>query len=357
MDQPTARRWIVALSGLALLATACGGGATDTSSAPSATAAPTPPAAATTGPETSASPSRAAAAPAGDAAAAPVTIADDLGAVEVPAAVTRVVTTSDETTELLVALGIEPVGIASTRVDTTAAGDERFDDYYLSEGQLGDAAFVGGESLNFEAIAALEPDLIVHGGQDDSVDVLRDIAATAVYDIQVPGAWQTALTQLGEATGTAEQATRIIADYERAVDDAAAELEPVVEQAPRLSVIYPNYRGGDENFVFDAEFALAAVVPALGFELVGAETAEAAFPGVFAISPERYPDLAAVTDTIVAVSTEDWRDTPSATVLSAVDVPVVGVLLDEGRPSTGPLSAPAYLESLTAGLVEQYRGS
>src|SRR3712207_7896071 len=51
-------------------------------------------------------------------------------------------------------------------------------------------------------------------------------------------------------------------------------------QSPRLSVLYPQYRGGADNYLFDEKFALAAAVPDLGFALVGSSAAEEQFPGV-----------------------------------------------------------------------------
>jgi iron complex transport system substrate-binding protein len=288
------------------------------------------------------------------AAGAPdaVTVTHDLGEVTLDARPERIVTTVDETTELVVALGLRPVGAGSTRVDATGPEDQPFDGYYLTPDQLGEPAFVGLEP-NLEAIAALDPDLIIHGGDDDLVDDLGAIAPTLVYDVQAPGAWQAAVTQLGAATGRAQEAADVVAGYEDAVADARERLAPVVAAAPRLAVIYPEYRGGAENFVFGREFALAGVVPELGFELVGPEQAEPFDAGLGTISPERYGDLPA--DTILALGTVDWRETGSGPLLDALDVPVLGVPLDEGRPSTGPISARYYLDAYTEALTAEYR--
>ncbi len=135
--------------------------------------------------------------------------------------------------------------------------------------------------------------------------------------------------------------------------DACERIAPVVAAAPRLAVIYPEYRGGAENFVFGREFALAAVVPELGFELVGLDQAEPFDAGLGTISPERYGDLPA--DTILALGTVDWRETGSGPLLDALDVPVLGVPLDEGRPSTGPMSAPHYLDAYIEALIGEYQ--
>jgi len=286
-----------------------------------------------------------------------VTISDDLGDVEVDAPATVIVTTSDEATEMVVALGLEPVGVASTRVDASVRDDDRFADYFIGAEALGTPEFVGADSLNFESIAALDPDFIVHAAADDNVETLREIAPTAVFDIQMPGRWQDALVEVGTATGRSDAAADLIAAYDALLVDARSQLEAIAAGAPELTVIYPNYRGGDDNFVFDADFALASVVPDLGFDLVGIDAAEPAFPGVGTISTERYEDLAAGTDTIIAVGPDDWATTASGPFLESLSVPVLSLQVDEGRPSTGPLSAPVYLQRFLDALTAHYGDS
>jgi ABC-type Fe3+-hydroxamate transport system substrate-binding protein len=276
-----------------------------------------------------------------------VEITHDLGALTLDGTAQRVVTTSDEGTELLVALGLQPVGAGSTRVDPTAA--EPFADaYYIDAGRLGDPEFVGGAELDLEAIAALGPDLIVHGGEDELVGSLEGIAPTAVFDVSVPGAWQDAITELGEATDRTDEARSAIDDHEQAVARAREALAPVVEQFPRVGIIYPQYRGGEDNFLFGEEFALASVVPDLGFELAGSDRAEDAFPGVQPVSSELYSSIDA--DLLLALGTQPWQETTSEPTLSALAIPIVAVPLDDGQPSAGPLTSPALLERYVTAL-------
>lgn len=328
---------VCSLVAAALLLVACGGGDADST----VTTQPVEPASTESAPPT-------------ETEGGPITIDDDLGSVELDAAASTVVTTSDEATEMIVALGLQPIGVASSRVDPAASADQRFAGYFLTTEQLGDPEFVGGEVLNFEAIAALDPDLIVHAADDDRVETLRGIAPTAVFDVQVPGRWQAALIELGDATNRGDEAATLIEAYEVSLAAARTELTGIAEEHPELTVIYPNYRGGEENFVFDADFALAAVVPDLGFDLVGIDAAEPAFPGVGVISTERYGDLADGTDTIIAIGPDEWSGTASGPLLDSLPVPVVDVSVDEGRPSTGPLSAPVYLQRFLDALTEQY---
>jgi hypothetical protein len=133
-----------------------------------------------------------------------------------------------------------------------------------------------------------------------------------------------------------------------AVREARRQLEPVVAAHPRVGVVYPQYRGGADNHLSGAEFALAAVVPELDFELAGSDLAEDAFPGVQQISSEVGSSIEA--DLLLALGTVPWQETTSEPTLSTLPVPVVAVPLDDGRPSAGPLTSPAlpdrYLTAL-----------
>jgi iron complex transport system substrate-binding protein len=269
-----------------------------------------------------------------------VSLAHDTGTLELEAVPERVVTTSDEVTELVVALGLKPVGAGSTRVDATAA--DPWAGYYVDPAQLGEPRFVGGAETNLEAVAAVRPDLVVHGADDDIATDLAGVAPTAVFDTAAPGSWQKALTALGAATDRADRARQVVDRYEAEVVKARTDLAPVVDRTPRVAVIYPEYRGGTDNYLFDANFALAEVVPQLGFTLAGSPKAEEAFPGVRSISAELYPTIEA--DLILALGTRPWQQTRSANVLDSLEIPVVGVALDDGQPASGPLTSPVLLE-------------
>lgn len=287
------------------------------------------------------------AAPAPAAPAAPAaTLTDDRGELVLPRVPERIVTTSEEATELVVALGLRPVGVGSGRVEAGFAG------YYLTPDRLGTPEFVGLDPYNLEAITALGPDLIVHYVDDQDVATFERIAPTAVYDVTVPGAWTEALRRLGTGAGREREASAVIDGYAGGLRAARERLAPVVAAAPRVAVMYPNYGGGADTYVFGAEFALAAVLPELGFTLTGIGQSAAAAPGVGTISLERLGDIEA--DTLLALGPVDWRETPSAVILSTLDVPVLGVVLDPTRPSAGPLTSPALLDGYVAALAAQY---
>lgn len=89
-------------------------------------------------------------------------LVDDRGEIRLDAVPQRIVTIYEESTELIVALGLKPVGTGSNRLATTDPA-RVFDGYYLTPEQIGTPTFVGSGPFNLEAIAALEPDLILPG--------------------------------------------------------------------------------------------------------------------------------------------------------------------------------------------------
>lgn len=286
----------------------------------------------------------------GDGQGAAILITDDLGDVQLTSQASRIVTIGDEATELVAGLGLQPIGITSARL----SDPNSLDGYYLGPDVIGTPELVGTDLVNLEAIAALEPDFIVAAFADDLLEQLQQIAPIAVYDIQVPGRWQEALIELGEATGTTEMAQARIDDYSAQVESARSTLKTIVAENPRLAFSYPNYRGGDDNFIFDENFAIASIIPELGFDLVGSEIADEAFPGVSMLSTERWGDLDGISDTLLALGPTKWEQTASATILETLNQPVLTVPLDEGRPSTGPISAPFYLDGIVTALTAEY---
>ncbi len=279
---------------------------------------------------------------------------DDRGEVQLDGVPERIVTTLEESTELAVALGIKPVGVGSSRVDQTR-GDRIFEGYYLTPEQIGTPTYVGPDPFNLEAISALDPDLIVHGYVDDvSLPALEKIAPTAVYVVTGPNGWQQALRRLAAGLGREQQATAAIDGYAGEVQRARETLAPIVAAAPRITVIYPNYRGGGDTLLFNREFALAAVFPELGFDLVGFEKAAPLGPGFGNISLELIADID--TDTFIAVGPTDWTATASAPILSTLDVPVLSVITRTDWPTVGPLTSRVRLGFIVEALQQRTGG-
>lgn len=144
----------------------------------------------------------------------PVTLEHALGSVTIPTEPQRVVALIDRDADTVLTLGVQPVGIRSNYNFDAGVGP-------WSEHLLTSTPIVWkGRELNFEAIAAAEPDLIVFansGGDQEQYDRLSQIAPT----IGLPNGarpWEATTAQttmiIAEALGKAEQGKALLADLD-----------------------------------------------------------------------------------------------------------------------------------------------
>lgn len=157
-------------------------------------------------------------APAGEAAF-PVTIAHRYGVAEIPRRPQRVVAAGFTDADFALALGVVPVGVRDF------IGPYPEEDRPWAQAALGGARpeKVGGEELNFERIAALQPDLILAYSylSADEYARLSQIAPTVV-EPQEGSLWQEQTVITGRALGLEERARRLVDDVEARFAEAAA---------------------------------------------------------------------------------------------------------------------------------------
>ena len=131
----------------------------------------------------------------------------------------RVVVLDSGEIDQVLSLGITPVGIASPK-------DASSQPSYL-EDQLEDAELVGTTNeLNLEAIAALEPDLILGSKLrvDESYDQLSQIAPT-VLSIRPGYPWKENFLLTADALGLENEAVTVLNDYQTRVDEVSASID------------------------------------------------------------------------------------------------------------------------------------
>lgn len=143
--------------------------------------------------------------------------------ITVPDKPTRIVALSEPTLDGILALGITPVGTISGRGQQTAPS------YLLDKAQ--DIPLLGTVSqLNFEAIGAANPDLIVVDGTsvNNNQPVLDTLAAIAptVFCGYAGGDWKTNLQTLAQAVGVPETGEQVIADYATTTSQLKEQLAP-----------------------------------------------------------------------------------------------------------------------------------
>lgn len=168
----------------------------------------------------------AAPAPAGAKAkpAYPVVVEHEFGTTEVPRRPARVVALGWGDAEAALALGVQPIGA----VDWLQTGS-RFGVGKWAEDRYDKAPTLLASQFDFEAIAALRPDLILNTASDADPAThatLSRLAPTIALPAGTPAwgtSWDDQLTQVGAALGRSKQAKRLVKATNAAFADAAAD--------------------------------------------------------------------------------------------------------------------------------------
>jgi len=161
---------------------------------------------------------------AGSSDAFPVTVATAFGDVTVEEEPTRVVALGWSDAETALALGVQPVGASDwLAVGTDDGLGEWVEQEYDEAPEIIDTL-----EPSFEAIAALEPDLILDtrsSADQERYDLLSQIAPTIGQPEGVgpyQTTWQDQLEMVGQALGKSDQAAELSDQVEQAFTDAAA---------------------------------------------------------------------------------------------------------------------------------------
>jgi iron complex transport system substrate-binding protein len=298
-------------------------------------------------------------APGAAAATFPVTIGHKYGSTTIDARPERIVTVGLTDHDALLALDIVPVGTS-----------EWFGGYPGSvwpwaQHKLGDQIpeAVGGDSINFEKIAALQPDLILalfSGVTQEEYDLLAQIAPTVAQpadyvDYGVP--WQELTVTVGKAVGKQAEAEAMVADVEAKFAEVRA-AHPEFEGA--TSVVATPYQG---IWVYGPQDVRGRFLTLLGFTLPEglAEITGAEFGGN--LSMER-ADLLDV-DVIIWLDPEDAEGELGGPVYQSLPVHTEGreVFLDSYSDPVGGatsfvsvLSLPFLLDELVPQLASAIEG-
>jgi iron complex transport system substrate-binding protein len=194
----------------------------------------------------------------------PVTIENRFGTTEIPAEPQRVVTVGFNDQDFVLALGVTPVGVREN------LGDYDVENRPWAQQQLDGAEFptVGGAEIDVEAVAALEPDLIVgvYSFMDQAVyDQLSGIAPTlAQTDEYADGAtpWQQQTLLTGRALGEQAAAQQLVDDVEGQFADVAAEHPEFAGKT--LAVDFAGV-GGSAHYLFGTDDLRTQFFTDLGF--------------------------------------------------------------------------------------------
>ena len=208
-----------------------------------------------------------------DADAFPVTIEHKYGSIMIESEPQRVVSVGFSDQDTLLALGVKPIAIRDWY------GDQPYATWPWAQDELGDAkpTVLGSAELNFEEIAALQPDLIVgvsSGMTDSDYTKLAQIAPTLAQPdeyIDYGTPWDVATELIGESVGKPAEATALVEHVRDLYASARAEHPEFVGATAAVSFFYNDSPGayasqdGRSRIISDLGFT----IPATFDELAG----------------------------------------------------------------------------------------
>ncbi|MEM9464863.1 MAG: ABC transporter substrate-binding protein [Actinomycetota bacterium] len=194
----------------------------------------------------------------------PRSVEHALGVSEIPARPERIVALAGVADmDALLALGVVPAAAASYYpISETERTFAPWNQEYV--GQI-ETFISAGDGLSFEALAALEPDLIVAQANQvaETYDTYAGIAPTITYDLPID--WRGPVELFGEALGLEDRAVEAIAEIEAEI---AAIGERVPDPAPKIAMVSPF--GAEVTIYNEALGAGPAVALAeIGVDIVG----------------------------------------------------------------------------------------
>lgn len=296
----------------------------------------------------------------------PRTITHAYGETEIPAAPQRVATVSWVNADVSLALGVVPVGMPRNSFGANDAGSTDWFDAEL-EAQGGDMPTLYSETdgINTEAIAALEPDLILgaySGMTEEEYETLSKIAPTIAMpegDVAFGTAWQDSTRIIGEALGRSQAAEDLIEDVSRQIEQVATDNPAIKDTTFVYGTLDP--AGAEKIYAFTDVDNRPRFLEELGMtQAPVVSEASSGSPDEFAVtwSPERADELQS--DIFVTyVTSEDVREAiesdPLLGRIPAVEAGRMVTQSDEQQvlsiSAASPLSLPWALENVVPDII------
>lgn len=200
------------------------------------------------------------------------TVAHDWGETQICGQPRRIIALDPHALDLLLALGLEPIGYAEdgrALTGTPESGQPAIAVKYLGDRLNTLPIHVGtAQSPSLETLVKLNPDLILGRFYSRSqVEMLSQIAPV-LFPFQSDSErdrWQTSLFSLAEVVGRQPQAARVIQQHEERIARAKATLKPV-SQGQKVLLLSMSGIGSISAFI-DESFA-GELLQDLGFQLL-----------------------------------------------------------------------------------------
>ncbi|XXM70435.1 ABC transporter substrate-binding protein [Lysinibacillus sphaericus] len=182
------------------------------------------------------------------------TVEHAMGKTEIKGTPKKVVILTNEGTEALLAMGVTPVGAVQSWT-----GDPWYD--HIAD-DMKDVEVVGTESeLNIEAIAKLQPDLIIGTKlrQEEQYNQLKEIAPTVMSET-LKGNWKENFELYAKALNKEEKGKEVLAEYDQRIEDLKGKLGDKLNQ--EVSMV--RFLAGDVRIYHKDSFS-GVILDQLGF--------------------------------------------------------------------------------------------
>ena len=296
----------------------------------------------------------------------PRTITHAYGETEITEAPQRVATVSWVNADVSLALGVVPVGMPANAFGANENGSTDWFDAELER--------IGGEQpemysetdgINTEAIAAVEPDIILgaySGMTQEEYDTLSKIAPTIAMpegDVPFGTAWQDSTRLIGDALGLSDRAEELVTDVEGQIDQVSADHPDIEGRSFVWGTVDPD--AAEKIYAFTDVDNRPRFLEELGMTQAPAVSeASAGSPDQFAVSwsPERADQLES--DILITYATSpEVRDAiesdPLLGRIPAVEADRMVVQTDEQQvlsiSASSPLSLPWALDNVVPEIV------
>ena len=297
----------------------------------------------------------------------PRTVEHAFGETTIEEAPERVATVSWVNHDVATALGVVPVGVPALDFGANENGSTDWFDAALEEsGAEAPETYAETDGINFEAIAALQPDVILgaySGLTQEDYDKLSEIAPVVGFPedaVAYGTSWQDSTELIGQALGREERAAEVVADVEQQLEDAAAEHPELEGTSFVYGTLDPS--AADQIFAYTAVDNRPKFLESLGMvqsEAV-AEAAEGKEDEFFITwSPERADEL--TSDVFVSWAEDDSvreaiENDPLLSRVPAVENDALVLQSDQQEvlsvSAASPLSIPWALENVLPDIAE-----
>lgn len=291
-------------------------------------------------------------APSDESAVFPVTVAHKYGELTIEVQPERVVSVGFNDQDDLLALGVVPIAIRDW------FGDQPFATWPWAQDALGDAepVVLASNEINFEEIAALDPDLIVgvsSGMTEEEYETLSKIAPTLAQsgdfaDYGMP--WQDRTVLIGSTFGRQEQAEELVAAIEAKFEATRGEHPEFADASAAVAFFFDEQLGA-----YSTSDTRSRILVDLGFT-IPPEYDELAGDAFYASFSEEQIDLLDVDAVVWIASTDaDVATIAGSELRATLDAAEEGREIFAGQLLSGAFSfaSPLSLEFLLDELVPE----